>query len=234
VTTTPDLIDMLVARATPVQRLKPLVRAGWWLLFAALLLGVIGAFHGLRPDIFECVRQPRFLIATFGALATGVLAAAASFRVSLPDGSRLWLLLPSPALALWVSAIGYGCLTDWVNIGPDGIRFGEAVRCFTTLLLTSVPLSIAMLVMLCYAALLRATEVSLMGGLAVAATTSFALSLFHDLDATAMVLVWNLGSAAVLASLSALFGKSMFGWTAARLMPTLEHSIKRDSLQSRS
>jgi hypothetical protein len=235
VTTTPDLIDMLVARATPVQRLKPpLVRAGWWLLFAAFLLAVIGAAHGLRPDIFECVRQPRFVVATFGALATGVLAAVASFRVSLPDCSRLWLLLPSPALTLWVSAIGYGCLTDWVNMGPDGIRLGEAVRCLATLLLTSVPLSIAMLLMLCYAALLRATEVSLMGGLAVAAVTSFALSLFHDLDATVMILVWNLGSAAALASLSALFGKSMFGWTAARVMPKLEHSIQRGRVQSRS
>jgi hypothetical protein len=233
VTTTPDLIDMLVARATPVQRLRPpLVRAGSWLLFAALLLGVIGATHGLRPDIFECVRQPRFVVATFGALATGVLAAVASFRVSLPDGSRLWLLLPSPALVLWVSAIGYGCLTDWVSIGPDGIRLGEAVRCFATLLLTSVPLSIAMLVMLSYAALLRTTEVSLAGGLAIAAMTSFALSLFHDLDATVMILAWNLGSAAILATLSALFGKSMFRWTAARLTPMLEHSINEARVRS--
>ena len=221
-TTTPDLIDTLVACATPIRRLRPpLIRAGLWLLFAAFLLGLIGVAHGLRADFFECVRQPRFVVAMLGALATGILAAVASFRVSLPDGSRLWLLLPLPALALWVSAIGYGCLTDWVSIGPDGVRLGEAVRCFATLLLTSVPLSIAMLVMLRYAALVRSAEVSLMGGLAVAAVTSFALSLFHDLDATVMILVWNLGSAAILAALSVTFGRSMFAWTAARLMPTL-------------
>ncbi len=220
-TTTPDLIDTLVACATPVRRLRPpLVRAGLWLLFAAFLLGVIGIAHGLRPDIFECVRQPRFVVAMFGALATGILAAVASFRVSLPDSSRRWLLLPLPALALWVSVIGYGCLTDWVSIGSDGVRLGEAARCFATLLLTSVPLSVAMLVMLRYASRLRPTEVSLMGGLAVAAVTSFALSLFHDLDATVMILVWNLGSAAILAALSAVFGRSMFAWTAARLTPT--------------
>ena len=205
----------------------PLLRAGLWLLFAALLLGLIGVAHGLRPDIFQCMQQPRFIVAMFGALATGILAAIASFRVSLPDGSRLWLLLPLPALALWVSAIGYGCLTDWVTIGPDGVRLGEAVRCFATLLLTSVPLSIAMLVMLRYAALLRATEVSLMGGLAVAAMTSFALSLFHDLDATLMILMWNLGSAAILATLGTIFGKSMFAWTAARLMPRVEGSAAK-------
>ena len=76
---------------------------------------------------------------------------------------------------------------------PMASACGEAVRCFATLLLTSVPLSIAMLVMLRYAARLRSTEVSLIGGLAVAAITSFALSLFHDLDATMMIFIWNLG-----------------------------------------
>lgn len=222
---TPDLIDALVEGATPVRRLRPpLVRASLWLLFAALVLALIGIAHGLRPDILACVRQPRFVIGMLGALATGVLAAVASFRVSLPDGSRRWLLLPMPALALWLMTIGHGCLTDWVSIGPDGVRLGEAVRCFATLLLTSVPLAIAMLAMLRYAALLRATEVSAMGGLAVAALTSFALSLFHNLDATVMILVWNLGSAAVLAALAVLFGKSTFAWIAARLAPTLEHS----------
>jgi hypothetical protein len=62
--------------------------------------------------------------------------------------------------------------------------------------------------------------------------TSFALSLFHDLDATLMILMWNLGSAAVLATLSTLFGKSMFRWTAARLMPMLERSLNEAHAQS--
>lgn len=221
---TPDLIDALVEGAAPVRRLRPpLVRAALWLLFAALILGLIGIAHGVRPDFLACVRQPRFVIGMLGALGTGVLAAVASFRVSLPDGSRRWLLLPMPALALWLTTIGYGCLTDWVSIGPDGVHLGEAVRCFATLLLTSVPLAIAMLAMLRYAALLRAMEVSAMGGLAVAALTSFALSLFHNLDATVMILVWNLGSAALLAGLAVLFGKSTFAWIAARLAPPLEH-----------
>jgi hypothetical protein len=220
---TPDLIDALVESAVPVRRLRPpLARAGLWLLFAAFLLGLIGIAHGLRSDFFEYVRQPRFVVSMLGALATGILAAVASFRVSLPDSSRAWLLLPLPALGLWVSAIGYGCLTDWVSIGSDGVHLGEAARCFATLLLTSVPLSIAIVVMLRYAALLRSIEVSLMGGLAVAAITSFALSLFHDLDATVMILVWNLGSAAILATLGVVVGKTLLAWTAARLMPTLE------------
>jgi len=142
------------------------------------------------------------------------LAAVASFRLSLPDSSRLWAVLPLPALALWVATIGYGCLTDWVSMGPDGVHMGEAVRCFATLFMTSVPLSIVMLVMLRYAALLRPLEVSIVGGLAVAAVTAFALSMFHDLDATVMILIWNLGVVALIAALGSLFGRSMLTWMA--------------------
>ena len=214
-TRTPDLIDALVETATPVRRLRPpIVRAGLWLAFAATILGLIAIAHGVRPDFSNCLRQPFFVIGMLGALATGISAAVASFRISLPDSSRLWVVLPLPASALWVATIGYGCFTDWVTIGPDGIRLGEAVRCFATLLMTSVPLSIAMLVMLRHAALLRPLEVSVLGGLAIAAVTAFALSLFHDLDATVMILIWNLGAAALIAALGSLFGRSMLTWMA--------------------
>ena len=215
-TKTPDLIDALVETATPVRRLRPpIIRTGLWLAFAAIMLGLIAIAHGLRPDFFDRVRQPLFVLSMLGALATSILAAVASFRLSLPDSSRLWIVLPLPALALWVATIGYGCLTDWVSMDPDGVHMGEAVRCFATLLMTSVPLSIAMLVMLRYAALLRPLEVSVMGGLAVAAVTAFALSLFHDLDATVMILIWNLGSAVLIAALGSLFGRSMLTWMAS-------------------
>jgi hypothetical protein len=159
VTKTPDLIDALVETATPIRRLRPpIVRAGLWLAFAAIILGLIAIAHGVRPDFSDCVRQPLFVLGMLGALATSILAAVASFQLSLPDSSRLWIVLPLPALALWVVTIGYGCLTDWVSMDPNGVHMGEAVRCFATLLMTSVPLSIAMLVMLRYAALLRPLE----------------------------------------------------------------------------
>ncbi len=185
---TEELIEALVDSATPVRRLRPpLVRAALWLVLAAVVLVLIGVAHGVRPDIAERLRQPTFVIGMAAALVTAVLASIASFRISLPDTSRWWVLLPTPALALWLSTIGYGCFTDWVSIGPDGVHMGEAVQCFATLLMTCVPLSIAIVIMLRYAALLRPTEVSVTAGLAVAAVTAFALSLFHNLDATVMI-----------------------------------------------
>ena len=221
VTNTPDLIETLVECATPVRRLRPpLMRAGLWLAFAALILVLVAIAHGLRSDLAIQMQQPLFLVGMMAALATGILAAIASFQISLPDSSRWWLLLPLPPLALWVSTIGYGCLTDWVSIGPDGIHMGEALRCLATLLMTSVPLSIVMLLMLRYATFLRPTEVCVTGGLAIAAMTAFALSLLHDLDATIMILVWNLGVAALIAGLASLFGRSMLAWIAMRFTPT--------------
>jgi hypothetical protein len=215
VTTTPQLIDALVARATAVRRLRaPLVRAGLWLGFAALVLALLTAVHGLRSDLVVHLRQPAFLVSLAAALATGILAAMAAFLVSLPDRSPWWLLLPVPTLAAWLSTIGYGCLTDWVSMDPAGVRLGETARCFATLLLTSAPLSLAMLAMLRYAAVLRARAVAWMCALAVAALTSFALSLDHDLDATVMILVWNLGTAALITGIGGLLGRRMFLWMA--------------------
>ncbi|ANW03912.1 NrsF family protein [Bradyrhizobium icense] len=225
---TSELIDTLVESATPVRRLAPpLWRTCIWLALAALILALLCVVHGVRPDLSMRLRQPVFVVSMFGALATAVLAALASFKLNLPESPRRWLLLPLPGFAVWVSTIGYGCLTDWVSMSPDGIRMGEAARCFATLLMTSVPLSVVMLIMLRYAAPLRPTMVSTVGGLAVAAMTSFALSLLHSLDATIMILIWNLGMAALIAGMASALGRPMLAWAAGRVMPLLPPQLSK-------
>ena len=215
--TTPDLIESLVAGAKPVRRLRPPVaRAALWLLFALAIVSLLAVSHGLRPDLGARLGQPLFVTGLAASLVTGVLAAFAAFIVSLPDRSRIWLLLPAPALALWVSTISYECLTEWVSIRPDGVSLGEAADCFATLVLTSVPLWLAVLLMLRHVALLRSAAAAVAASLAVAATTSTALALFHDMDASVMVLMWNLGTAALLVGLGSAFWERMFSWVAPR------------------
>jgi hypothetical protein len=217
VITTPDLIESLVAKAAPVRRLRPpIVRAAMWLAFAAFVLILLAIAHGLRADIAERLQQPVFVVGITASMVTGVLAAVAAFLLSLPDRSPLWVFLPLPALLVWVSTISYGCLTEWVSFEPGGIRIGEAARCFATLVLTSVPLSFAMLVMLRHAAPLRPTLATMIGALAVAAITASALSLFHDIDATVMVLTWNLGTVVLIVGLGSASGRRMFSWMAPR------------------
>ncbi|MEO8188075.1 MAG: DUF1109 domain-containing protein [Burkholderiaceae bacterium] len=219
--TTPDLIEALAANVTPVRRLRPpLVRAMLWLSFAAVILVLLAVSHGARPDLAQRLQQPIFVIGIAASLLTGILAAVAAFVVSLPDRSRRWFLLPVPALTVWISTIGYGCLTAWVSVDAGSLRMGEAARCFATLVLVSVPLSLVMFVMLRHAAPLRPRAVALIGSLAVAAMTASALSLFHEFDATIMILTWNLGSAALLVGLGVLLGRKLRVWSPPHPAPS--------------
>jgi hypothetical protein len=199
---TSDLIQALVADAQPVRRLRPpVVRAALWLLLPALVFGLLALGHGVRPDFAQRLAQPEFVVGTAASLLTGVLAAVGSFMLNLPDRSRTWAWLPVPTLAVWLVTLGHGCLTNWVAIGADGVQLGETARCFATVLMTSLPLSLAMFGMLRHGSLLRASTVAVTGSLAVAAMSATAMSIFHRLDATVMILVWNLGTAALIVAL---------------------------------
>ncbi|MDQ0140366.1 NrsF family protein [Cupriavidus necator] len=208
---TPDLIDSLVADAKPVRRLhRPWVRVVCWLLLAALSLAVVVLVNGVRPDLALKLQQPVFVTSVTAAIVTGVLAAAAAFIASVPGRSRRWLWLPLPSLALWLCTIGYGCLTNWVEIGPEGISPGETARCFATLVAVSTPLAIALTAMLRYVARLSPAPVAMCAGLAVAAMAATSLLIIHPLDASAMVLLWNLGVALLFVGAGGLLGHRPF------------------------
>ncbi|MEP7056588.1 MAG: DUF1109 domain-containing protein [Caldimonas sp.] len=207
---TSDLIEILVADAKPVRRLaSPLVRSLRWLLLPAFVFALLALAHGVRPDLARQLGNPGYLAGIAASLLTAVLAAVASFKLDVPDGSPRWALLPVPALIVWVASIGHGCLSPWVAIAPAGVQIGEAARCFATVLMTSVPLSLGMFAMLRRGGPLRVTTVTLTGSLAVAAMSAAAVSVFHELDASAMVLIWNFGTAACIVALGAYFGRGV-------------------------
>ncbi|AJX34884.1 NrsF family protein [Burkholderia oklahomensis] len=212
---TDALIESLVTDAAPVRRLHaPAWRATGWLLFAAVLLACVAVAHRTRPDLPLKLHEPMFATRVAAAALTGVLSAVSAFVVGIPGRSLRWLLLPTPALLAWISTIGYGCLTDWVEIGPNGISAGETLRCFATLTLVGVPLSLALLLMSRHAARLAPMPVAAAGGLAVSALSAVALSLFHPIDATAMILVWNIGVAVLASVAGARYGQRLFAWVA--------------------
>jgi len=214
---TPDLIDSLVADASPVRRLRsPGVRAACWLLLAALVLGLAALHHGVRPDLALKLAQPAFVTGMAAAMLTAVLAAIAALIASVPGRSQWWLILPVPAALLWFGTIGYGCLTDWVRIGPGGISLGETASCFATLVLVGLPLSFVWLTMLRHVAWLSPAPVAMCAGLAVAAMTATALSLLHPIDATVMILLWHIGGALLLVGVSGRYGHRLLGWVAPR------------------
>ena len=218
---TSDMIDALVSGVTPVRRLRPpLVRAMFWLTLATAVIAAVALVHGLRPDLAQRLRQPEFWIGTGAALLTGAFAALAAFITSLPDRSRLWLLLPLPAAGVWISTIGYGCLAHWVALDPNGIGTGEVLSCIATLVLVSLPLSIIMFWMVRHVAKLRPKGPILSAGIAVAALTAAALSLIHRFDASIMILMWNFGTAALIIAIDAVIGRKIISGLGAESLPS--------------
>jgi hypothetical protein len=55
-----------------------------------------------------------------------------------------------------------------------------------------------------------------LGCLWAAALAATALSLFHAGDATLMIIMFNVGTAAMFVGLGSLFGRRMFEWMAPR------------------
>lgn len=212
-TDTGALIASLGEQLRPVHRLPhPARRMALWLLTAAAIIGLLALEHGVRPDLAQQVRDGGFQCRLAASLATGLLAVLACMIGGLPDRSRLWLLLPLPPLVLWLSNIGYGCLTNWISFDGNEFQAGEAWRCFATLMLTSLPLSLLLFLMLRHTARLRPRAVTLTAGLAVAAITASAMSLLHPLDATIMILIWNLGAACAIVAIEAAFGVRAITW----------------------
>src|SRR5438445_5896923 len=129
------------------------------------LHGIDQAPASMRPDLAQRLAQPQFVVGVRASLLTGVLAANASFMLNLPDRSRSWAWLPVTSLVAWITTVGFGCLTNWVSIGPDGVQLGETARCFATVLVTSLPPSLGMVAMLRRGALLWANAIALTGSL---------------------------------------------------------------------
>jgi len=205
---TDDLISRLAADLRPVRPLRPpLLRALAWLGPAIMAVAGCVAFFGLRDDFAERMTRPHEVLQLLLAGLTGVLAAVAAFQLALPDRSRRWLLLPLPAAAGWLATLGWGCLADLARIGPQALSLGVSWGCFRFIVLMGVPLALSLVWMLRHAGPIRPVPVAALGGLAGAALCAAGLSLFHHLDAAAMVLAWHGGTTAVVVIAFALLGR---------------------------
>lgn len=207
--TTKDLITMLAADARPVRPLRPpLLRCAYWLALAAIIVVALGISLGLRPDLTLRFRSSLFTVRVLAALITGILAAVSAFQISMPDRSARWALLSAPAIVVWVLTIGYECLYQWINLDPGRGIADQLLRHVATMTLAATPLSLALLLMMYTARPLRFELVALCGALSVGAITATALTLLLPFDATAFVLLCNLGVALFFMGLGWIFGST--------------------------
>ena len=205
-----SLIDTLADSLPPVDKLwSPTKRTVVWI---ALVIGLgltIAAFADLSAVAIRFARANSLLFAALGAAGTASLAAVATFQLSRPHVSRLWGLLPAPALALWLGASGLGCLQT--AFAPDAaaihpISNAESEHCLAFIVGLSVPLSIALFVMLKRAAPAWPGLSTTMAGLTVAATAATLLTLIHPYDATAMDLAVHVFGIGLVVGAARLFG----------------------------
>ena len=206
--TTQETIDALSTNLAPVRRqATPLMRTMLWMALAVGVISLLALNHGLRPNLFTRVSELPFQLEVIGALLTGMLSAFAAFVSGIPGRSKWWMALPLPALALWMAVIGQQCLSNWIVIGREGMTLGESAKCLATVGLTSLPLSLALIVMLRHAVVMRPLASYLLGGLAVAGIAGAAMSLMHVLDASVMIILFNVVTTLLIVSVAALLAK---------------------------
>jgi hypothetical protein len=200
----------------PVKRLRPpLQRAALWLGFSALVIAAFVVISGPRHDLAARLSQPWEMAQLVAAVLTAVLAAVAAFHLSLPDRSDAWALLPVPGFLAWVASLGWGCVSDFIRLGPEGISLGTSWGCLGFILGLSAPMGAGLLLALRHAGPIRPVPTMATGVLSVAMLASLGLSLVHYLDAAVMVLVWHAGAVLLAVALGAGLGGPILARSAA-------------------
>ena len=201
------LVQALGANLTPVRRLAP---PGLRLLMWLAILGAVGLALSMVSDVGAMVRRlmaaPDMWLAAMGSIITAVLAAAAAFQLSLPDRKAAWALLPLPALLLWISASGMGCLRAWPIAGASPMPPDQPEYCLVFILGFSLPLSLLLIVMLRRGFSLRPNLTAIIGGLACASAAATLLNFIHPYDAAATDLAVHAFAVAIVILANTIFG----------------------------
>ncbi len=181
-----SFLDHLVADLRPVKRLrKPWVRASGWLAVVLAVAVVLATQTDLPGVTHRLAATTDMWLAVVGSGLTAVLAAIATFQLTLPDRRAAWALTPLPSLAIWVSASGLGCARSWLIPGTHDASLAETSHCLTFIIGVSVPLSVMLLVMLRRGYTMHPMLTGAMAGLAAAAAAATLLTFFHPFDASA-------------------------------------------------
>jgi hypothetical protein len=210
---TEKLIQRLTDSAYPVSPLPaPWIRVILWLSVSVPYIVLVVYVMSPRADLMAKAVEARFLIEQGAALATGIAAAIAAVACTIPGYSRKILILPMLSLAVWLGALGQGCLSAWAQFGADGLFVKPDWYCFPAIVLVGSIPAVTMTAMLRRGAPLMPHTAVALGGLAAAGLGNFGLRLFHPQDASVMVLIWQFGTVAILACAAGACGHYLLNW----------------------
>lgn len=210
---TDDLISALARDARPVRRLvSPWGRLSGWLVVSLSFAAANVVAMSPRADLASKLADPTFVLELSGAVGTAILAGLAALSLGVPGRPAwergLWFL----PLIVWVGTLSTGCLQSLMHIGPDGIKFAPDLVCFPYIALGASAPGLLIFWLVSRAAPMAPGRTALLAALASAALAAATLRLYHTQDASLMILVWQFGSVAVLASLGGLVGKRLLRW----------------------
>lgn len=191
---------------------SPSMRTVIWLGLAVPYVAFVVAVMTVREDIGAKLADPYYLIEQLAALFTGIAAAFAAFASTIPGFDRRSLLLPALPFGIWLGSVSFGCLGDWLEYGPDGLSIHPDWVCFPAIVLVGIVPAIGIAFMLRRGAPMTPHLTTALGGLATVGLGDFGLRLFHTQDASAMVLIWQMGTVFLLTALAGWLGLFLLDW----------------------
>jgi hypothetical protein len=217
---TEQLIHQLANRPAPVRRLPaPWRRAAVWFAISLPYVAVVVFAHSIPAsmpiDLSQMLHDRQFVIEQIATLLTAIAAVMAAFCSIVPGYGRKVLLIPLLPLAIWLLALGDGCVHDWIRLGASGLEVHADWSCLPPASLIGIVPAIAIVIMLRRGAPLYPRATLALAVLAVAALGNFGLRLYHVGDASVMMLVWHFGSVIVLSFIAGWAGQLVLNWKAA-------------------
>ncbi|MBI3676980.1 MAG: DUF1109 family protein [Proteobacteria bacterium] len=210
---TDELVKRLAADVVPVRRLRsPFLRTAVWFGLSWPWVAAIVFIMGLRPDLGERLMDGRWLIEQGAALATAMMAAMAAFCAGVPGRPRWEHYMPLLPLAVWLGVLGEGCVQTWFSLGSAGLVLRPDWQCLPGIAMVGFGPAVAMAVMILRGSAIAPMTTTALGALAAGGLAQVGLRLFHPVDASLMVLVWQTGTVFGLVLLAGLLGRQILRW----------------------
>lgn len=207
---TEELIGRLVRDTRLVKRSSPpLILLAKWSAIGLLYLAAGILVIGSRDDLASMWHEPGFIVHTLIVLGVTVLAAAAAFKMSIPDRQqRFYEKSSAIALAAWLAWIVSTLLTTSES------HAGFGWKCLRNLVVLGVPLGALMYYMMSRGAPLRIRTAGWLAALSAAAAADLATRFICRNDHALHALIWHFVPVLVLGSTGVVLGRVVFRWQA--------------------
>lgn len=210
---TEELIGCLANEVKPVGRLRqPQIRLLLWLGLSLPWIAFLAWYMGLRSDLALKVAENNWLFEQSLAFLTAMAAGLAALCASVP-GRPVWeRLVPVLPLVLWIGAVVRGSMESILEGGTWTSLVRVDWACFPYIVLLGLIPAAVMIALVRKGAPVSPYTTIAYAALAATALALFGLRLFHAEDASLMILIWQMGSVALLTAGCVLFAKRLFPW----------------------